>query len=403
MLTQAASTSARSGRLDRLFARVFDSLVYTQVWEDPRVDLEALALQPHHHLVAIASAGCNILAYLASGLARINAVDINRAHLALSHLKLAALRHLPSHDLFFRFFGSGKGQENIAAYDAYIRPALTASARSYWDHWHPLRGRRINLFSHDFHRHGLVGRFIGFEHFLARRGGIDPSCLIEARDADEQRALFQRHVAPIFDHPLARRITGSPASLFALGCPPAQYQDLVEASNGSLITLLKDRISRLACDFPIAENYFAWQVFARRYDTIHGNAVPPYLKPDIYAAIRDRTERITLHNASLTDYLAICPASSVHRFVLLDSQDWMPPDQIAALWREITRTAHPSDARILFRTMGTQSRIIASVPPAVRTHWTYQSAESERLHALDRSAIYGGLHLYTRHPHQPAP
>jgi S-adenosylmethionine-diacylglycerol 3-amino-3-carboxypropyl transferase len=401
MPTQPAVTPARSRKLDRVFAHVFDTLVYTQVWEDPRVDLEALALQPHHHLVGIASAGCNILAYLASGLARIDAVDINRAHLALSHLKLAALRHLPSYDLFFRFFGSGTGQANIAAYDAFIRPTLTAPVRSYWDRWSPWRGRRINLFSQDIHRHGLVGRFIGFEHFLARRGGIDPSCLINARDLDEQRALFQRHVAPIFDHPMAKRITNSPASLFALGCPPAQYQDLVEASDGSLIALLKERIRRLACDFPIADNYFAWQVFARRYDTIHRNAVPPYLQPDIYGVIRDCTERITLHNASLADYLATCPANSVHRFVLLDSQDWMTPDQISALWREITRTAHPSDARILFRTMGTQSRIVASVPPAICRHWVYQSADSERLHALDRSAIYGGLHLYIRNPDQP--
>jgi S-adenosylmethionine-diacylglycerol 3-amino-3-carboxypropyl transferase len=52
--------------------------------------------------------------------------------------------------------------------------------------------------------------------------------------------------------------------------------------------------------------------------------------------------------------------------------------------------------------MGTRSRIVASLPPEIRAHWAYQSAESERLHALDRSAIYGGLHLYIRQPDQPA-
>ena len=34
-----------------------------------------------------------------------------------------------------------------AAYDTFIRPALSGLVRSYWDRWSPLRGRRINLFA----------------------------------------------------------------------------------------------------------------------------------------------------------------------------------------------------------------------------------------------------------------
>ena len=35
---------SREGLLERLFERLFRGLVYTQIWEDPEVDLEALAL-----------------------------------------------------------------------------------------------------------------------------------------------------------------------------------------------------------------------------------------------------------------------------------------------------------------------------------------------------------------------
>ena len=55
---------SREGLLERLFERLFRGLVYTQIWEDPEVDLEALELGPDCHVVAIASGGCNVLSYL---------------------------------------------------------------------------------------------------------------------------------------------------------------------------------------------------------------------------------------------------------------------------------------------------------------------------------------------------
>ena len=68
---------SREGLLERLFERLFRGLVYTQIWEDPEVDMEALALQPDSHVVAIASGGCNVLSYLTADPARITAVDLS--------------------------------------------------------------------------------------------------------------------------------------------------------------------------------------------------------------------------------------------------------------------------------------------------------------------------------------
>jgi S-adenosylmethionine-diacylglycerol 3-amino-3-carboxypropyl transferase len=50
-----------SGMRERLFTAAFQGMVYPQIWEDPVVDMEALAIQPDDHIVAIASGGCNIL------------------------------------------------------------------------------------------------------------------------------------------------------------------------------------------------------------------------------------------------------------------------------------------------------------------------------------------------------
>src|SRR5688572_14192451 len=112
------------GLRERLFTLMFSNLVYPQIWEDPAVDLEALALDERSRIITIASGGCNVLSYLAAGPAQIIAVDINAAHVALNRLKLAAASHLPDYEAFYRFFGRADTKANIDAFKRYILPHL---------------------------------------------------------------------------------------------------------------------------------------------------------------------------------------------------------------------------------------------------------------------------------------
>ena len=100
------------GALERLFMLSFNGLVYNQIWEDPRVDIEGLRLDHNSRLLTISSAGCNILNYLTVEPQSIIAVDVNASHLALARLKLAAVAYLPSHDALFRFFGCADDKLN---------------------------------------------------------------------------------------------------------------------------------------------------------------------------------------------------------------------------------------------------------------------------------------------------
>jgi S-adenosylmethionine-diacylglycerol 3-amino-3-carboxypropyl transferase len=84
--------------------------------------------------------------------------------------------------------------------------------------------------------------------------------------------------------------------------------------------------------------------------------------------------------------------------VLLDAQDWMTPDVLEALWRQIDRTADSRDARVIFRTAGTDSRLPRKLPAELLAPWRYLEEESGALHARDRSSIYGGFHVYHRRP-----
>lgn len=381
------------GALEHLFAWAFKGLVYPQIWEDPDIDMEALAITPDSHVVAIASGGCNILSYLVADPKRITAVDLSPAHVALNRLKLAAARELPDWRAFYRFFGAADAQANVEAYWRFLAPRLDTASRLYWERRRVLGlgRRRISMFARDFYHHGLLGRFIGLAHVVARAYGIDPRDVLRARSLGEQRTIFDTALAPLFDKRLVRWATSRRLSLYGLGIPPAQYAAL--AGGGDMAPVLRARLERLVCGFSIADNYFAWQAFGRGYDEGGEGPLPPYLHRQHFPAIRARAGRVLVLHQSLTDYLKGCPASSRDRYVLLDAQDWMDDAQLNALWAEITRTAKPG-ARVIFRTAAEPSLLPGRVDPAVLSRWHYEAEASRDLTQRDRSAIYGGFHLY---------
>jgi S-adenosylmethionine-diacylglycerol 3-amino-3-carboxypropyl transferase len=384
---------SREGLLERLFERLFRGLVYTQIWEDPEIDLEALALTPDCHVVAIASGGCNVLSYLTGDPARITAVDLSRAHVALNRLKLVAATRLPSWQAFYRFFGAADDQANIDAYERLIAPHLDPQSRAYWQG----RGlqhfgrRRISIFARNAYRHGVLGRFIGIAHATARVHGVDLRDLLSARSLEEQRRFFESVLAPLFDKPMVRWATANRLSLYGLGIPPAQYEAL--AGGRAMGSVLRSRVERLACGFSLDDNYFAWQAFGRRYGGDGEGPLPPYLRREQFATVRARVDRVEVLNRSVTEYLAACPDASRDRYVLLDAQDWMADAQLNALWTEITRTARPG-ARVIFRTAAEPSLLPGRLDPALLARWRYEQAASLDFTSRDRSAIYGGFHLY---------
>ena len=384
---------SREGLLERLFERLFRGLVYTQIWEDPEIDLEALALGPDSHVVAIASGGCNVLSYLTADPARITAVDLSRAHVALNRLKLVAATRLPSWQAFYGFFGTADDPANVAAYHRLIAPHLDPQSRAYWESRgvQHLGRRRISIFARNAYRHGVLGRFIGIAHAAARIYGVDLRDLLSARSLDEQRCFFETMLVPLFDKPAVRWATANRLSLYGLGIPPAQYEAL--AGGRDMGTVLRSRVERLACGFSLDDNYFAWQAFGRRYSRDAQGPLPPYLRREQFDAVRARVDRVEVLNRSVTEYLAGCPDASRDRYVLLDAQDWMTDAQLNALWAEITRTARPG-ARVIFRTAAEPSLLPGRLDPALLARWRNEAALSRALTERDRSAIYGGFHLY---------
>lgn len=386
--------ASRRGLLESLFARVFSGFVYPQIWEDPEVDMAGLALTPGARIATIASGGCNVMSYLVAEPQRILAVDLNPAHLALLALKLEAARRLDDHASFFRFFGEADDPANIKVFDELIAPYLEPEARRYWQ-GRDLKGkRRIHYFAQGLYRHGISGRTIGLAHLACRLHGADPRKLLDARTPEEQEHLFESVLAPVFEKPIIKRLARMPAALYGLGIPPGQYAALTAENPLEPASVLKERVRRLVCGFPLPENYFAWQALARAYGPA-GTALPPYLEAAAYPRLKALADRVEWRHLSMTDSLAREPEASFDGYVLLDAQDWMTDAQLGALWREIDRTAS-LNGRVIFRTAGAASPLEPALGAWLAGRWRRLDGLSGQLFARDRSAVYGGFHVYAR-------
>lgn len=395
------NSSKTQSVLQKLFALWFDAFVYNQIWEDPRVDLQALRLNEDSRVLTISSGGCNALNYLIDNPESVTAVDLNRHHIFLLNLKISALRFLPTYEDFFNFFGFGKHSNNVENYKKFIAPNLDESTKKFWEgngfFGNLFNGNRVNYFANDgLYQHSRNGYFLRFFHTFARFLGCRTDEILKANSLEEQEKIYQKHIAPFFDSFVIKVIGKMPVTMFGLGIPPQQYDELRRdlAEGGSVIDVYRERAKRLACDYPINENYFAWQAFGRKYDTENRRAVPEYLKEENYETLKANANRLQTKIGSITEEIKQNPIKTFNRFVFLDAQDWMNAETMTELWQAIWEKAE-NGSRIIFRTAGVISPIETNLPTDLQSKFDCQKEFSQELFKQDRASIYGGFYLYT--------
>ena len=400
MNTQLIADAVRNSRdegestiWDRLFAFWFRRLVYTQIWEDPEADLAALRLPVGSTIVTISSGGCNALSYLTAQPAQVYAVDLNEAHLSLLKLKLAGLRAFSRYAEFWQFFGEAASPSNSELYCRKLRPMLDADARAYWDKRNVIGRPRHRYFTDGFYRHGMLGRFIGLAHLLARFARIDLEVLLNGKTDAPERIQALDRLDRLFQSPVARLITATPALLFSLGIPPQQRALL--GAGAPLNEVLHERLLRLINGHPNETNYFAWQALHRSYPGPGDRCLPPYLQRSQFERMRDGAGLIIPVHANLRPFLESLPAREVDAVVLLDSQDWMAAEEIRALWNAIDRTGS-DNVGVIFRTAGSESPLENAELAPLRQIWRRDAERSAVGLQRDRSGIYGGFHCYVR-------
>ena len=258
--------------------------------------MEAMQLGEGHRIVTIASGGCNMLAYLTRSPAPIDAVDLNAAHIALNRLKLAAIRHLPVACRPVPLLRRARQPPQRCGLRPVHRAPSRSSTRAAIGNAAAGAGeRRIAVFDSNFYRTGLLGLFIAAGHRVARllrrrSGRHHGGAGTLANSAASSRRSWRRCSTAVpdpLDH-VAQSLAVRPRH----SAGAVRFADHRPAT-ARWPSVLSARLEKLACHFPLKDNYFAWQAFARRYPAARRRR-PARLsrRAQLPATIRDNVDRV---------------------------------------------------------------------------------------------------------------
>ncbi|KAK1024293.1 hypothetical protein LTR33_017929, partial [Friedmanniomyces endolithicus] len=199
-----------------------DEYIYAFTWEDSRTDARLLKITNEDVILAITSAGDNILSYALERPKRIHAVDLNPAQNNLLELKVAAFRALEYRDMW-KLFGEGKHDNFQKMLVEKLSPYLSSQAFDYWLHVGP---QTFNPKGKGFYFTGGSRHALQLIHWLGSLLGVrkDMNRLCEVQTLAEQREIWTKRVRRVLlSQLLAYFVIGSERFLWkALGVPGEQ-------------------------------------------------------------------------------------------------------------------------------------------------------------------------------------
>jgi betaine lipid synthase len=201
--------------------------IYAFTWEDPKVDKDLLKINSDDSILAITSAGDNILSYALCKPRRIHAVDLNPAQNHLLELKIAAFASLSYEDTW-KLFGLGKHAKFRKLLLERLSPHLSSQAFQFWSANASTFTSRLGcgLYETGGSRHAVrLARYL----FLLAGLQSEVQRLCKCETIQEQRAIWHNSLRRILlNRMLHWAVICHSAFLWkALGVPPAQRDMIV--------------------------------------------------------------------------------------------------------------------------------------------------------------------------------
>jgi len=318
-----------------------DSYIYAFTWEDARVDERLLKLGEDDVVLALTSAGDNILAYAAQSPARIHAVDLNPAQNHLLELKVAACAAL-GYDDFWKLFGEGRHPGFRDLLVDRLSPHLSSRAFQYW-----LRHEAVftsprggGLYDTGGSKHGLRA-FRYITQVFGCRAAV--RALLAARTLNEQREVWRRRLRPALMSPLVSRFVLSQERFLwaALGVPRNQLA-MVEADHAARYPAARPSRARAVWHYMVdtldpvvehtyvaADNPYYLVCLDGRYSR---RCRPDYLEPAAHARLSrpGALDGLRIHTDEVDEVIARMAPASLTVAVVMDSMDWFDPGAAAA-------------------------------------------------------------------------
>lgn len=356
--------------------RADDFVMYAQNWEDPRLELSALAIRPEDDVIAIGGGGCTALSLLAQGPRRLHAVDCSLAQIHLLRLKLAAVMHLPvGHATLF--LGGLPAKNRVATLET-LSTRLPEPTALFWK-------RRLQAVHNGVLSQGRIERYFALLRWLL--GWVHSEHRIEAlfqqRTLESRRRYYRDH----WDTPGWRRLfLLAHKRILDRALDPSFYR-YVQARN--LPEELYERAGRCITQLPVDDNYFLSWILRGCYPDNAG-ARPPYLLPEAPDPLTQSASRLETHHADIRDFLRSRPDSSCDKFYLSNVAEWLREDELAPFFDEVVRVAREG-AVVCYRAL----MVDRPLPAAVSDRLCEDTARSAALAASDRAFVNAGFHAVT--------
>ncbi|CAF1032087.1 unnamed protein product [Rotaria sordida] len=381
------------------FCLYSQKIVFNCTWEDPLLDIEALKLSEKDNLVAITSAGCNILTYVLQKPNHIYAIDKNPCQNAILELKIACIKEL-DFATNWEIWGHGKLRNFSQNVYPRLRVHLSQEARIFWDsHKHYFDGTNIR---NSFYWRGCSGLFayiISWYIWLMDLSKHIDS-IFNAETIEEQKMIYETYIKRKFWTPILIKFLRSPFILSFLNGIPSTQQKLMDKS---VTTIPMNAIDIVLSKLSLKNNYF-YRVYL--YGKYTKECCPEFLKEENFNKLKDGLiNRISIHTTTITNFLKEHQKKDISRFILLDHMDWMvaTPNILAEEWQQILDNS-TEDCRYIWRTVSSNSIFVDNISitykgkaTTVNQLITYKKSLATKLHKVDRVHSYNAFFIAHLH------
>ncbi|KAJ5408129.1 hypothetical protein N7509_002012 [Penicillium cosmopolitanum] len=385
--------------------------IYAFTWEDPRVDHRLLNIGSDDVILAITSAGDNILDYLQKNPRRVHAVDLNPNQNHLLELKVASYSTLGHRDMW-KIFGEGKHPQFRELLISKLSPHLSSQAFQYWlEHTHVFTSTSgYGLYETGGSRHAIrMARWLF--NIFGLQGEVTKMC--EAQSLEEQRAIWPRIRRVLLSKPLNWAIVSTEWFAWkAAGVPRNQRNMIVDdffrrngltsdmkqgkdISGQSIWEYVVNTLDPVVKDTMISnDNYFYYLCVQGKFSR---RCHPTYLSPQAHVKLSTpgAFDGLRIHTDEINEVINRITPGTLTIAVVMDSMDWFDPaeDAAAAQARRLNH-ALKKGGRILLRS--------ASIDPWYIKHFEDNGFTARRVGArfpgtcIDRVNMYASTWICTK-------
>lgn len=373
--------------------RFNNSYIYAFTWEDDVADMRLLRPTANDVVLAIGSAGDNILAFCLENCRRVHAVDLNPSQNHLLELKVAAFTALGYQDVW-KLFGEGKHADFHNILIQKLSPHLSSEAFQFWLHNGP---SVFSPSSKGLYFSGGSGNALSIAVWLFRLLGMseDVKKLCSAQTLNEQREIWQRSIKTVLhSRILTWAILGNEKWLWkALGVPPAQ-RNVIEVDFKKQEDYDEVKVTTPKAEKDAAADYMAFheEPSDAALKASSGNAIyeyvlntfepvinttllstsnhyylltllghytpqshPTYLSPKSHIKLSkpNAFNGLRIHTDEISEVISRMRPATLTIVVVMDSMDWFPPagNQALKQIRALNR-ALKLKGRVMLRSAG---------------------------------------------------